>query len=247
MNEDMRHNAEQIRPCITPLLVYPRSADSASDLKCGGTAFFVRSGATDFLVTAYHVYQHIESLGHEFFPVIVPSDGRGVVDISSWSLVSGNEFVDIAVFRVPDEFEIQSIGKVALTYRASPATRIQEGEAVFFMGFPGQHRIATTSKLTYGMVPVMDSVTSVNSRAFLLSDDLCERISTGIEPVFGELKGFGGFSGSPMLTVRSGLFELVGVFIEGCFEENGIHALFRGAHFDLVKADGGIDEARIPY
>lgn len=93
----------------------------------------------------------------------------------------------------------------------------------------------------------MDSVTSVSDCAFFMSDDSRERSSSLLDPSVSELNFFGGFSGSPMLVVRDGKFHLVGVFIEGGFQDEGIHSPFKGAHFDFINSDGTIDELRIPY
>lgn len=246
--ENLHYNAMQIKPCIAPLIIYPkRSNIRADNWKCGGTCFFVKSEAITFLVTAAHVYDEVENCGTEFYPLILPVNGAEPVDISKWRMISKSEFIDIAVVEVPPSFSLSSIGKDAFTYNSSPKTRAAVNESVFFMGYPGEHRTADSKSLTARITPCMDFVTSVNDRAFFMSDDFRERKSSSFDPEFSQIGSFGGLSGSPMLAVRDGIFNLVGVFIEGAFQSEGIHSPFKGAHFDFVNADGSLDYLRIPY
>jgi hypothetical protein len=247
-DEAIQYNALQIQPCIAPLMIYPKGLDvGANEWKCGGTCFFVKSGAATYLVTAAHVWDEVENCGAEFFPLLLPVNGAEPVDISKWRIISKSAFLDIAVVEVPTSFQLASIGKDAITYNSSPETRVALHESVFFMGYPGEHRTADSLKIILRMTPCMDFVTSVNDRAFFMSDDFRERQSSSFDPGVSDIKSFGGLSGSPMLVVRDGIFNLVGIFIEGGFQDEGIHSPFKGAHFDFINADGSLDELRIPY
>lgn len=244
----LKYNTEQIQPCIAPLMIYPKKDDlGADELLCGGTCFFVKSEYGFFLITAEHVYREVAACGNEKIPLILAPNSAQPVDISDWKLVSSCSFLDIAVVKIPENFELESIGKYAFTYRSSPGTRVAAQESVFFVGFPGEHRAADKKNFTARMLPCMDFVTTVNDRAFFMSDENLERTSTSFEQGIDKIESFGGLSGSPMLVVRDGTFELVGVFIEGGFQEQGIHAPFRGAHFDFINSDGSLDKIRIPY
>lgn len=246
--ETLQYNANQIQPCIVPLMIYPNRSDAgADDWRCGGTCFFVRSGTVTFLVTAAHVHDEVEKCGDEFSPLLLPINGSEPIDISTWKLISKSDFVDIAVIEVPPKFQLSSIGKEALSYNASQKTRGAIQESVFFMGYPKEHRTTDRSSFIARIMLCMDFITSVNDRAFFMSDDLLERSSYSFDPEIKGIKNFGGLSGSPMVVVRDGIFELVGIFIEGAFQEEGIHSLFRGAHFDFIKPDGSLDELRFPY
>lgn len=246
--EDFEYNAKQIQPCIAPLMIYPSRPDAgADDWVCGGTCFFVKSGTVNFLVTAAHVYDEVENCGEEFSPLLLPVNGSQPVDISTWKLISKSDFIDIAVVEVPQDFQLSSIGKEAFNYNASQDTRGAVQESVFFMGYPGEHRTTDRSNFLARILLCMDFITSVNERAFFMSDDLRERTSDSFDPSISDIKNFGGLSGAPMVVVRDGVFELVGIFIEGGFQEEGVHSPFRGAHFDFIKSDGSIDELRIPY
>lgn len=131
-DEDLLHNAEQIQPCIAPLMIYPSRLNARADeWKCGGTCFFVNSGAITFLITAAHVYEEVEQCGNEFYPLLLPVNGSGPVDISKWKMISKSDIVDIAVVEVPSSFHLSSIGKEALIYTASPETRVTLNEPVF--------------------------------------------------------------------------------------------------------------------
>ncbi|MEL7630331.1 trypsin-like peptidase domain-containing protein [Pectobacterium aroidearum] len=246
--EALHYNAMQIKPCIAPLIIYPNGLNiHANNWKCGGTCFFVKSETITFLVTAAHVYDEVENCGVEFCPLLLPVNGAEPVDISKWRMISKSNFIDIAVVEVPPSFNLSSIGKDTFTYNSSPETRVAVGESVFFMGYPGEHRTADSSSLTARITPCMDFVTSVNDRAFFMSDDFRERKSSSFDPEFNQIASFGGLSGSPMLAVRDGIFNLVGIFIEGAFQSEGIHSPFKGAHFDFITPDGSLDHLRIPY
>lgn len=246
--EILRYNTEQVQPCIAPLMIYPNKPDlHADELKCGGTCFFVRSGDQQFLVTAAHVYEEVERCGDEFLPLVLVVNGSPPVDISGWNLISKCTFIDIAVVEIPSDFDLSSIGKEAFTYNASQETRVAVNERVFYVGYPSEYRVTSKSKFVAGMMPFMDFVTSVNDRAFFMSDDALERGSFPFDHSVDQISTFGGLSGSPIVVVREGEFKLVGVFIEGGFQEEGIHSPFRGAHFDLINSDGSFDELRIPY
>lgn len=247
-DEALLHNAKQIQPCIAPLIIYPNRLNiRADEWKCGGTCFFVKSGTVTFLVTAAHVYDEVENCGMEFSPLLLPVNGSEPVDISKWKVISKCDFIDIAVIEVPSTFNLGSIGKEAFTYNASPEIRVKVNESVFFIGYPGEHRTADGSNLIARITPCMDFVTTVNDRAFFMSDDFRERQSSSFDPSISEIRSFGGLSGSPMLVVRDGIFNLVGVFIESAFQDEGIHSPFRGAHFDFINPDGTIDELRVPH
>jgi len=248
IEDALKHNTEQVQPCIAPLMIYPKKDDLGADESLrGGTCFFVRSEFGLFLITADHVYREVEACGDESIPLILAPNASQPVDISDWKLASSCSFLDIAVVKVPEGFELESIGKDAFTYRSSPDARVAVQESVFFVGFPGELRCADRKTFIARMLPCMDFVTTVNDRAFFMSDEALERKSTSFEPGIEKIESFGGLSGSPMLVVRDGNFELVGVFIEGGFQEEGIHSPFRGAHFDFINPDGSLDEMRIPY
>lgn len=248
IEDALKHNTEQVQPCIAPLMIYPKKDDfGANESLCGGTCFFVKSKYGLFLITAEHVYREVKACGDERIPLILVPNGAQPVDISDWALVSSCSFLDIAVVKIPESFELESIGKDAFTHRTSPDKRVAVKESVFFVGFPGEHRYADKKTFIARMLPCMDFVTTVNDRAFFMSDETLERTSTSFETGIEKIENFGGLSGSPMLVVRDGVFELVGVFIEGGFQEEGIHSPFRGAHFDFINADGSLDEIRIPY
>lgn len=248
IEDALKSNTEQVQPCIAPLMIYPRKDDlGANESLCGATCFFVRSECGLFLITAEHVYREVEACGDERIPLVLAPNGLQPVDISDWELVSSCSFLDIAVIKIPEGFELESIGKDAFTYRSSPDKRVAVQESVFFVGFPGEHRHADEKAFMARMLPCMDFVTTVNDRAFFMLDENLERISTSFEPGIDKIESFGGLSGSPMLVLRDGEFELVGVFIEGGFQEEGIHSAFRGAHFDFINPDGSLDEIRIPY
>lgn len=248
INDVLMYNTEQIQLCIAPLMIYPKKNElGAHEFLCGGTCFFVKSEYGFFLITAEHVYREVAGCGDDKIPLVLAPNGALPVDISGWQLVSSCSFLDIAVVKIPEDFELKSIEKDAFTYRSSPDTRVVAQESVFFVGFPGEHRDADRKNFIARMLPCMDFVTTVNDRAFFMSDETLERKSTSFEPGIDKIDSFGGLSGSPMLVVRDGNFELVGVFIEGGFQEQGIHAPFRGAHFDFINSDGSLDEIRIPY
>ncbi|MEI7198177.1 hypothetical protein [Pectobacterium versatile] len=130
--EDLHYNAIQIKPCIAPLIIYPKKLNiHADNWKCGGTCFFVKSENITFLVTAAHVHDEVENCGMEFCPLLLPVNGAEPVDISKWIMISKSNFIDIAVVEVPPSFNLSSIGKDAFTYNASPETRAVVGESVF--------------------------------------------------------------------------------------------------------------------
>ncbi|EHR0574733.1 trypsin-like peptidase domain-containing protein [Vibrio parahaemolyticus] len=243
----LKHNTDQVLPCITSILVYDRAELSAEKWLTGGTGFFVKTKERSFLVTAYHVYEEIEQLRKsKDISVLISGNGVTPFDISNWKEISSNKNVDIIVLEIPDSFDITSLGKDYFKTKGSNAERITVGESVFILGFPGEHRRGFRQSVDCFMLPIMDSVTGVSENSFTVVDEENERTVGHYSNTYKSIDNFGGMSGSPVLSIRNGCFELVGVFIEGGAFISGTHAPLVAAHYDLVAADGVIDETKIP-
>lgn len=250
VNKEILHqNASGAISKTSPVLIYRGGCKSAADWESGGTALFLNTGNSTFLVTANHVIEEADNLRklHSIY-VFIAGHGREPVDIKDWEVIDRNRCIDICTIRIPDEFNLSELGKETYNANAWPPKRAEAGECVFIIGFPAEHRDGETNAVRNAAASIMDFITSVGPHKFLMADENEVRTTAILDAHKPDIVNFGGMSGSPMFAVsNNGDTRLVGVFIEGGGLVDGTHAPFFGSHIDFVNADGTIDTAKIPF
>lgn len=243
--EIMQHNTRLVLPHIAPIIVYNRGETKAFNWKTGGTGFFVNTGVAKLFVTAAHVKIEIDRLSRASdIDIVIAVIDEEIVTINNWEVMICDRDVDICVFKVPDNFNLDSIGKRFHTPDSWPPRRAENGEPTFVLGFPAEKRTATNKRITCGTAAIAEIVSNLGPTTFMLTDDEGSRIAYSNYTKLANITCFGGMSGAPIFGFRREVvMESIGIFIEG---GDGVHAPFWGVHTDLISGNGELNQAMIP-
>lgn len=234
----------RLLPFVGSLLVYPKESKNMIGCITGGTAFFVGSGAHRFLVTDEHVIREIEELRvKRDIVVLLCGVNSPPTEISSWPILSRDDFVDICTIQVPNEFVSDTLEKKFFPF-PDEITEVEKGDHVLVLGYPAAHRQCTSNMVNTRCLPHLVSVTDVGPRHFSLADEQNKR-EILINPGLLEYpEHLGGMSGSPVFKISDNSEpQFVGVFVEGW---DGIHGICFCSHAYFLLSTGSLDFGRVP-
>jgi hypothetical protein len=190
-----------------------------------GTAFFLRTPAALFGVTAAHVIdgengwrQHCQEHGKT--PLRL-SGKEGTSALLDWDTrcIDIDLQMDIATFMVSPR-EVEQINRIPYEGFQPDWPLPRCGDGVAYAGFPGvETGILSREAVRFGVLFGTGLVSSINDRdvSSLLERDYLEPL--GGEGMVPENYKFGGISGSPLIyfTLKGGLFvnALAGIIVSG--------------------------------
>lgn len=242
----------------SPLWWKSRNDDGHWDVH-NGTAFFLRTEAALFGVTAAHVLEgqsgwRWHQKNRECTPLRLTGSRSTTLELD-WNVraVDANLDIDIATFMIT-EAEISTIGQNIFTSTKEPWPQ-KNGEWVSYCGFPGKGvRTTAPAERTFGAAVATGKVASVNDRDVhvqLERQDLVPVMGRGLPPTDFD---FGGISGGPLirnfLTSEKEPFRVLGGVIRqgrGAPDELGQFIpgfeLITARRADFLNDDGTLDHA----
>lgn len=213
-----------------------------------GTMFFLDAGEGVIAVTAAHVYRgYLDA--KERCPQTYCQLGNMRFDPEDRLIAcqqDADREPDIATFRVSPE-NVGRLGKQFLTgqQKAWPPSPPEEGNGVFFAGFPGRDRhVVGTQEVSFGVFHALLVATSVSDRAILCHVDEENLIETPWNPRQAPANfDARGISGAPLITLvyDKGVWSwrLAGVIYKA--PEGG--GMLVAARADFIRPDGSL----VPY
>jgi hypothetical protein len=192
----------QVRKFCGPIY-FTRSLDEAEgNVTANGSFGLVDTGTKKLLVTCYHVWDEFqkERLERPELKMCLCLDqGPAALFESPEPLGEDPEF-DLATFDMQPLLAACGSRKF-YQLNQNPPGRVREGDAVFFIGFPGNLRRVIGGELRFGRVPFGVKVCSVDGW----------HIQSEISKLKMKPDEFGGISGCPAFVVRPGKpIQLVG-------------------------------------
>ena len=228
---------------VAPVFWQERNKEGGSRLR-NSTMFFLDAGEGPFAVTARHVCQEYR-VAKKDFPGTPCQLGNLPFDLEDRliSLIeSDGDGPDIATFRIEPE-EVDRLGKTVLTgsRKVWPPPPPQQGQGMFFAGFPGQARVRTaTDEINFGIFHGGLTATSVSDRTIsgqIDPDYLVETLWGNSAPADYDI---GGISGAPLLALVNDdgawSWRLAGVV----YTAHRDWGLVKAARADFILPGGGV-------
>jgi len=211
----------------------------------GGSAIFVYTEESKFLVTAEHIVRKINLLKEtQDIVVLLGGASTASIDITNWNVLARNDFLDICTIQVPPEFNSDELNKRFFSVTDWPLAQAEIGDMILIMGYPKAYRVGHEQTINARILPVLDDVTDVSLRRFTIADENEER-EILINP--GELDfpdHLGGMSGAPVFKVSEETEPaLSGIFTEG---SDGLRGTYLCTHAHFLLPNGQLDLPRIP-
>jgi hypothetical protein len=240
---------ERLEPYVGTLLITRRPGSSPSDVLYGATLSFVDTGKRRFAVTCAHVYdKYLELLGLSE-PVelaLFGTSGTRPLYISESKVIDTKaKDPDLVVLQLPDEDDVQKIGKEYFKADIWPPTRAKVGEAVAIVGFPGKRRGESKRGLEVRTDTLLLTVSSVSDFNFALANDGPERKAIKLCSDASNDVVYGGFSGGSTYRwdEKEKKLYLAGFLYEAI---DGLDGTIRIAHADFISSDGTLDRTIMP-
>ncbi len=217
-----------------------------------GSCGFVRSGASRFLITAWHVLEGFRATKrlHPGAVFAVNIGDGNTIALDKPVVIAEAPDIDVATIDFPHlDREIGRTTKSYFSLDTRPVVRAQVGEPATIVGFPGQGRRAFETFGVFEPFPIGMIVTNVSDRRIRLNDenDAVSFMRQG--RVIEEGIALGGFSGSPAFGVTPDSIHLLGVVSEGS-DRLGCRG-FPGYVFlgpaEYLLPDGRFDEQRMGW
>ena len=254
---------------IGSALVIKPETDSPADVIANGTFSYVDTGEKTLLVTCDHVVAEFEGLRAEDATIEFcwgPGQGQRPKQITHCPPLDRNAVVDICTYDVCVPDGLDTIGKCFFKRESWPPPRVQVGDTVIGIGFPGKHRGSDTREGQVGLVLVASfvsgQVSSVSDRHFTIADEDCTRSSIQLGDKSFETS-WGGMSGGVFFKILGeNQYDLAGFMKEGgsslvldtagtpASEEDSLkdlNATLFVSHADFILSNGKLDHHLIPY
>ncbi len=254
---------------IGSALIIRPATNSPDDVVASGTFSYIDTGEKTLLVTCDHVVAEFEALLAEDEKMELrwgPGPGQVPIQLSADVPLDRNSSVDICTFGCPIPSNLQPFGKFFLKSPSWPPPRVEVGDTVIGIGFPGQHRETEIKEGQVGLALVASlvsgEVSTVSHRHFTVADEDCTRTSIQLGDKSFETS-WGGMSGGVFFkVVGENHFELAGFMKEGgsklVLDTDGtidesedapkeLNATLFISHADFILANGKLDHGLIPY
>ena len=164
--------------------------------------------------------------------------------MSDWKILDRDASIDICVFEIPNDANLERLNKKKFELQTWPHTRAALRDNALIIGYPAEHRSGSSNEIHVRITPINDFVTDVGPRRFTIADEQDEREVLLNPEGFSVPAHFGGMSGSPVFRMLTDAKpEFIGVFSEG---GDGLRAAFFCAHADFILPTGKLDFGRIP-
>lgn len=245
MNKEFRRRIESLLPYVAPILVYPRIDPGFDGWITGGTALLARTETNRFLITADHVFVKIDEL-HEESDIVVLLGGikTSPVDITLWRTLARDSVADIRTIQVPDDFVVGELNKAFFELDLPLRTRATAGDLALILGFPVEHRCASSSKINARVLPIMDYVTDVGGRRFTIADESNRREILINPDNLTFPTHLGGMSGSPVFRIDHATSPVLMGILSECGD--GLRGAYFCSHANFLLPDGHFDIHALP-
>lgn len=242
--------AQAIRPHVCPIFLLPHVDAGPTEIIANGTATLLDTGKRRLILTCWHVWDSFcrrRRADPSITLVLAVGDGRSPFVINDAEMIDGDhKDIDLAVLSFAPLETILATEKRFFEAPAWPPRPPAVGEVACVAGFPGHHRQVQEDKtgVTFHFTLVVDFVTSVSDRHFVLVDEGLERKERRVNASLSTLGCLGGMSGGPAFVNRKDGLELLGMIYEA---SEGKNATYYVAHAHFIGADGQLDRTAMPW
>lgn len=184
----------QARKFCGPLFFTSSLETPVGTIPNNGSFGLIDTGERKLLVTCYHVWEAFKELRSQNpnfkFAVCLDMGNPVSMDVDSL-LVDEDKRADIVTFAMEELLPVCG-GLEFYNLQRSPAPRVNVGEMLFFIGFPGKGREVVNNQVGFPRQPCGVALTEVGT-SFFYSD------VTNLNKTADD---FGGISGCPCFAVR---------------------------------------------
>lgn len=225
---ELRELGTLLKRFIGSALIIAPKTDTPKDVVGNGTFSYVDTGEQKLLVTCAHVFDEFKAAKDEDPSTVL---GWGLVDGGPPTILKGIEpldhdraTIDVCTFKAEVVGGIEAVGRNWVRPAKWPVDRVEVGDLVIGVGFPGRHRRIETRDGKEALVMVMSfiaaPVSSVSERHFVLADEAADRWSAQLDPERKYGVSWGGMSGGVFFKVlEENHYELAGFLYEGEADE----------------------------
>lgn len=270
VDEDgLRKLGKNLLTFIGSALIIKPEKNTPEDVVASGTFSYVDTGDQTLLVTCDHVFAEFNTLREKDDKIEFcwgAGPGRTPQQLTHCVPTDRNSHIDICTFTCEIPGGLDQIGKAFFRPESWPPARVEEGDLVIGIGFPGEHRGMETKNGQVGLALVASfvsgQVSTVSDRHFTVADEACERWSVQLSDKSFDT-AWGGMSGGVFFKVLgANEYKLAGFMKEGgsklvldtegslCDGEDApreINATLFVSHADFILASGKLDYGLIPY
>lgn len=220
-------------------LHFTSSLQDSSGVNSNGTFGLIDTGERKLLVTNHHVIEGFNSAKQQEpnLKICIALNEPNLIVLDEALLLDPDPDVDLATFDMSPllgECRTKAFYNVPLASIA----KVNPGDKVFFIGFPGNSRRIEERAVISGTVPYAIEVDACGAKHFVSNIDRLRHLDKDDNPVPVGNMEHGGASGSPcFLVAAKGELQLAG------FVKESISYLISIALASLIKPDGTIDRS----
>jgi len=235
---DFADDAKMLTHC-TPIFFMPSRTSTPTSIPANGTVALIDTGSRKLLVTCAHVwfdFLKFRATNNDAILLVKFRYGRGpFMGIQDAALVDCDEQLDLAVFATDLPEDILGY-KTFFKINSFPIADPKPRQPISCVGFPGETRRVSETKMAFGYAVFRLTVSDVSTRMILLANnDL--RVLRDNEGRLCSPIDVGGMSGAPAYTrTPSGGFNLSGFVRAG----NTSNSDIRLSKASFIRQDGSL-------
>ncbi len=219
----------EVRQFCGPIFFTQSLETALGNVTANGSFGLVDTGSKRLLVTCHHVWDEFQNarLDNPDLKMCVCLDQKHPVVFAPDEPLGESRKLDIATFDMEQLLKACG-GRKFYPLNNNPAPRVAKGNALFFIGFPGNLRCVVDGALRFGRSPYGVRISSVGGLRF--QSDVSNVRTRPTQP-----NQFDGISGCPCFLVREGKpIQLVGFATGFCMN------LLFFTHARCLNSDGTI-------